>query len=560
MAKEQSQSAEPTSKLDLERLAFFQEKGHVLIEIGSDRVVHFCPLWAEALGKKEAALLGLSARELFLALGTELENLRLSFATASEGAFLMLSREEKSPVAEVFDVMTTAGWFCDLNGRIRRSNHQASRLTQWSQEEMSFKVIQDLLPGATGERLAAESRQLLSEGKPVLNSVVSHKIGDRLVWARIDKVPSWDSNGTLRGFYVFVTDITQQKQAETRVLEEKRKLMALARVSQALHSMQHEEETYWLFMSLFPHLFPQSSGCLFLNHGQAGFELVSLWGGPEQLRKIDTLSELLQQCTPMTDLSHLPGIPEVFCLSLRKGLLAFPIRAGKETLAYLALELPDCPCTRDEITSLLLRERMTLPMALHHYALCLSNLRLRADLVQASVRDPLTGLFNRRHMEAALQREAKRAKRRGNVVSMVMLDIDHFKRINDSYGHVTGDRVLESLGRILLKGLRGEDIACRYGGEEFLIILPETDIAEAQHYCERLCVQLRQNEIIPGHRITISCGLSALQPGGETAAALEKADQALYEAKRNGRDQVVAIGGLVSKRGQASANEPEASF
>ncbi len=163
----------------------------------------------------------------------------------------------------------------------------------------------------------------------------------------------------------------------------------------------------------------------------------------------------------------------------------------------------------------------------------------REELRQQAIRDPLTGLFNRRHMEEFLDRELSRAERRHVPLSVAMLDLDHFKQFNDSYGHDAGDAVLRKVGEFLTTQLRGEDVACRYGGEEFTVILPEAKLSDAESRLDNLRKQLESLSDLPA-RVTMSVGLAAFPHHGATPAALLKvADQALYRAKRHGRDQVV---------------------
>ncbi len=170
--------------------------------------------------------------------------------------------------------------------------------------------------------------------------------------------------------------------------------------------------------------------------------------------------------------------------------------------------------------------------------------RLQAALREQAVRDPLTGLYNRRYLDETLEREISRARRDGLPLSVVMLDIDHFKRINDTHGHQLGDEVLRLLGRTLLGDIRLEDVACRYGGEEFLILLPamplEAAVARAESW-RRTVASLalaRDGRLI---RFTVSLGVATFPVHGATPDELTRcADLALYRAKREGRDRVVA--------------------
>ena len=153
--------------------------------------------------------------------------------------------------------------------------------------------------------------------------------------------------------------------------------------------------------------------------------------------------------------------------------------------------------------------------------------------------DELTGLFNRRFLDTYLSKELNRAHRYQEPFSLVFVDVDNFKHINDTYGHPVGDRVLAGLGTRVLQLLRREDFAARYGGEEFLIVLPHTDTEGARRFSDRLQTQLEQSEFPDGVRVTYSGGIATFPDHGVTAAELlRKADVALYQAKTNGKAHV----------------------
>lgn len=177
-------------------------------------------------------------------------------------------------------------------------------------------------------------------------------------------------------------------------------------------------------------------------------------------------------------------------------------------------------------------------------ALALANLKLREVLRTQSVRDPLTNLYNRRYMEESLERELSRAVRKNSRLSLMLIDVDHFKQFNDMFGHDAGDVVLRSLGSLLQTQLRREDIVCRYGGEEFIVILPDASLDSARQRGE----QLREatKELVTEFRgqalgrITLSIGVATFPQNGTTGAVLvEAADAALYQAKKEGRDRIV---------------------
>ncbi len=156
--------------------------------------------------------------------------------------------------------------------------------------------------------------------------------------------------------------------------------------------------------------------------------------------------------------------------------------------------------------------------------------------------DTLTGLMTRGPFTQVLKTECARAERNQQVCCLVLIDIDHFKNINDTYGHLTGDRVLSSVAQYMLHNMRSYDSICRYGGEEFLVSLPMTELDQAQLIMNRLRDELAHHTIaheeIGGIYVTVSIGIAAIQPGESYEACINNADDALYNAKRSGRNQV----------------------
>jgi diguanylate cyclase (GGDEF)-like protein len=175
-------------------------------------------------------------------------------------------------------------------------------------------------------------------------------------------------------------------------------------------------------------------------------------------------------------------------------------------------------------------------------ALSLANFRLRETLHVQSTRDSLTGLFNRRYMEETLEREIYRAAREGGSLGVIMIDLDHFKAYNDRYGHAAGDALLRELGATLRDNVRAEDIACRYGGEEFTIILPNATKEDTRRRAELLREEARRLDERDGPvrgSVTLSMGVAAFPDDGTTGdAVVIAADRAMYHAKTHGRDQV----------------------
>jgi diguanylate cyclase (GGDEF)-like protein len=187
-------------------------------------------------------------------------------------------------------------------------------------------------------------------------------------------------------------------------------------------------------------------------------------------------------------------------------------------------------------------ERRLVSVFAEQVALALGNLKLRESLRNQSICDPLTGLFNRRYMEESLEREFSRASRNKNSVAIVMTDLDNFKRFNDTFGHQAGDALLRAFGDLLKRSSRGQDIACRYGGEEFVLVLTDSNLAGALRRAEILRQQVKQLSVEYAGQllgaVTISMGVALYPDHGTTMGdVLRASDQALYCAKREGRDR-----------------------
>lgn len=184
-----------------------------------------------------------------------------------------------------------------------------------------------------------------------------------------------------------------------------------------------------------------------------------------------------------------------------------------------------------------------LALGLVSYYFRLASTDAEHRLERMASTDPLTGLMNRRSMSARMKEEEARHLRTGAPFSLILADVDHFKRINDAHGHAAGDRVLASVAGLLHQSLRTQDAASRWGGEEFLLLLPDTDLAGAEELASRLRrdVQRNLNEL-PGmpEGLTLTFGVAAYAPVESVDACLKAADDALYRGKAEGRDRVVS--------------------
>ena len=223
--------------------------------------------------------------------------------------------------------------------------------------------------------------------------------------------------------------------------------------------------------------------------------------------------------------------------------LCTPLMAHGETLGILCLVTEPNGSVGGQPSISEVNLKLAVSVA-EQAALSFANLKLREKLRYQSVRDPLTGLFNRRYLDESLERELPNAIRKNRCLGVIMLDVDRFKRFNDTFGHDAGDTVLRELGDYLAKFIRRGDLACRYGGEEFTLILPESSLEDTRRRAEELRTSFQQlsikhRDIVLG-KVTLSLGVASLPDHGTTAVELlAAADGALLRAKEDGRDRVL---------------------
>jgi len=236
--------------------------------------------------------------------------------------------------------------------------------------------------------------------------------------------------------------------------------------------------------------------------------------------------------------------------------LCVPMMAQYEALGILHLS---APVTAGQPAPFSQSELRLVDSVAQEIALPLANVKMREILREQALHDPLTGLYNRRYFQEALDREIRRSVRKQSSVGLVMLDVDHFKALNDTHGHTAGDALLRGLSALLQSRVRSADILCRYGGDEFSIIMPEASLDDTLKRAEELRAAARLLSTELGGRtlagVTISLGAAAFPTHGFTVEMLIKeADSALYSAKASGRDQVKANLPLQVKRNAAGSD------
>lgn len=373
-----------------------------------------------------------------------------------------------------------------------------------------------------------------------------------------------NSTGKLEGFVCVAQDITERKWAEEALSQARRKIesraneleqrnreMSLLReMGEKLQTSNSVKEAYAIIAKSVGKLFPEGAGALYLIKSSRDLvEAAVSWGAPLHSENIFAPDKCWALRSGRTYLSGASD-SEQLCQHLEDpnpaSHLCVPMMAMGEAMGILHLQFATGTSDQpEEARDYMMEPRKQLAVTVaEHIALALANLNLRETLRMQSIRDPLTGLFNRRYMEESMERELSRAERKKRQVGIIMIDIDHFKRFNDIFGHEAGDAVLRELGAFVRGNIREEDIACRYGGEEFALILPEATLDITLHRAEQLCEGVRKIDIQHLGKslgsITLSLGVAMFPDHGLKAeTVLRAADSALYRAKAEGRDRVV---------------------
>jgi diguanylate cyclase (GGDEF)-like protein/PAS domain S-box-containing protein len=315
----------------------------------------------------------------------------------------------------------------------------------------------------------------------------------------------------------------------------------LAKMGELLQSCISRDEVFAAALGYAPRIFPAVPGAMALL--DASRNLAEVIGSWSDCRLPALVFEPASCWALRTGLPHLvltgdSTAPCAHAEGVKNTYLCTPILAQGETLGIVHFQATD-ETPRMDASELSFKTTFAAQVGLS-----IANIRLREALRTQSVRDALTGLYNRRYLEETLEREVRRAARAAQSLGLLMIDLDHFKNFNDTYGHDAGDAVLRETALFLAKGIRAEDFVCRFGGEEFVVILPTADLESSRARGERLRLKMRELTIMYQGKslgmVTISVGVAVFPEHGRSPKELmAAADAALYQAKRGGRDVVV---------------------
>lgn len=455
-------------------------------------------------------------------------------------------------------VRDSSGKIIDFQWKL--SNPKACEIVNRTESDLIGKKLLEQLPGNQDAGLFDGYVQVVESGKPFQHEFHYNH----------DGIDCWFENIAVKlgdGFVVTFRNITFLKQSEQSLqqtneelenrlldLQERNAEMArLGEMSDFLQACITVQEACQAIASLVEPLFPGClGGLLMMSHSRDHLEVAAYWGGGPRINRQGGLQ--LPDSLGVFQPHHCWGLrrgkvhwvspdrqglrcPHVYPIGCQAATLCVPMIAQGETLGLFYLSAPHA-------SALTPAKRQLARTVAEQVSLAIANLNLRETLHHQSVRDSLTGLFNRRYLEESLTRELARATRHGTPLGVIMIDVDHFKRFNDTYGHAAGDRILQAIAELLKVNVRGSDVPCRYGGEELTLVLTDADLATTVTRAERIRTAIAQLQVeyrgMMLGNLTASLGVAACPEHGSTGQRLlQAADAALYQAKARGRNGVV---------------------
>ncbi|MFZ2739337.1 MAG: sensor domain-containing diguanylate cyclase [Burkholderiaceae bacterium] len=505
----------------------------------------------------------------------------------SNAAHLSLADSGLSTRARLFEQtlesLNDAVLIKDLNAVVVFWNKAAAELYGFTAQEAVGRCVRELHAAVLSEEAYAAMLAQLHSGLPQTSNVERRKKNGQLVHVRMQKTPIFDDQDVLMGETTIARDVSEIKKIEealslakesikdkrdaNRNLKREIKLRhqselaqsnlnqrlqgtvnkletlrsdndSMMRMAELLQSCADLIEGYGVIANMMEVMFPQAPGTLYIYRDSRDFLMQSIrWlqdSGVDQAQ-IGHLSP--QDCWALR-LGHPHygnGSGEIRCKHVASDVLntvCLPIYGDGQVLGLMQLDFAVEEETKKRLRALISR-----------IGPGLANLKLRESLRSLALRDGLTGLYNRRFFDDALERTISIMERSAKPFSMIMIDIDHFKRFNDSYGHEAGDFVLRAVAKCIANTIRSSDMACRYGGEELIVLLPDTNAEQAVQRAEEIRTAMCELSLIcAGQTLptpTASFGVVGANGHKAQAAEILKAvDNAMYLAKAQGRDQV----------------------
>jgi|GEM_PF-2636210 len=430
----------------------------------------------------------------------------------------------------------------------------------------ALAVGDDMLKALT--HLPEEQKFILSLWKRGLQGqefTEVHEFGDPKLARRAYEITCSsirDENGVLIGASQIYRNVSKRLEMESLIRSENHKLSEgfaeiksysqaisqLNLLSSTLQSCLSIDETLNPIITFCPKILPHTAGILYLAHPSRNYLDYALeWNNPHTQERVISPN----QCWALRrgQIHHFYNSNDsIACDHIKVNenippYVCIPLQAQNEVVGLLYLEFIVDKKVEEELVSLINRQEPLINMIGEAIALSLANINLRESLRIRSIRDTLTGLYNRSYLDESLNREIYRAQRQKTTLAVIIMDLDHFKKINDTFGHEAGDLVLVEVGKLLLRLIRQSDIACRYGGEEILLLIFEVNKEEAYKLTELIRDAINKLELIyhgqPIGPVSASFGIATMPENGvKQTQLIEAADKALYESKKTGRNKI----------------------
>jgi diguanylate cyclase (GGDEF)-like protein/PAS domain S-box-containing protein len=525
----------------------------LLLDFGIVAALHFYPAAPSVVAKAGLLMLVVSATGLIV--GSAVSERQHIGKELKQRTVYLDSLTANSP----FGIVAL-----DQAGKVELYNRAFEELFGFERIDLVGKKLDSLIYGNQIEdRLELSPR--VYEGQSVQSIARRKRNDESLVDVEIHVVPLI-IDGKVRGSYALYQDISnvlkaaQERNEQGNILKRSiaelqsrtNEMTLLIELSAMLQCCNSLDEAYSVVSQFGEKLFSvHNSGSLSVFKSSRNvLELAAGWGTSSNIAMTFSPDNCwaLRRGKPHWSSTSSAGL---VCNHLKDNLvvdriLCIPMVAQGDTIGVLQLQVASGSESKllDENIQITL-ERVA-SSAAGQIALSIASLKLREALKDQSIRDPLTGLYNRRFMHDFLERELLRARRTNRSFAVMFIDLDHFKRFNDSFGHDAGDFVLQSFTKLLTSHFRGSDIICRYGGEEFALVLPDSSLNDAELRADDLRSKVRQLAI--SHRetalgpITCSVGIAEFPVDGSTAEELLRvADKCLYEAKTQGRDRSATL-------------------
>lgn len=465
----------------------------------------------------------------------------------------------------------------DREGRVTLWNRWLEEHSGRRRGDVLKQTLWELYPEVRERKLDARIRHVLETGQPQVLSPSLHGYllplsgQDGEPMAQMVRIlPLWEQS-QVSGALITLRDVTAVVQAEAELLHATEQLRLLQETAGSLAAMHSLEDTLQAIADHALEALDAQAVVIFAYEEEMGLLRVSVGSARQGVKRLEevvqrvagqsikevvtSLSEpdrpLAQVVTTGQPLFGARG-SELKATPLHRKILAalgkalgreavtiLPLKVGDRVLGAMIFDSPP----REQITP---RQQALYLAFASHAAVAIENARLHEEAQRLAITDGLTGVYNHRYFYHVLETEMARVERYGGRVSLIMLDIDNFKRYNDTYGHLAGDRLLQEIAHLLIEATREADIVARYGGEEFAVILPETDKAGTVATAERIRTAVEHHtwpDQANGEGVTISAGVATHPPDAATAEELIRAaDTALYEAKQRGKNRVCAYG------------------